>query len=365
MRVLIIADESFAARERSMLSRLEVGLADEGVRVVHAIPTPAAGSHHPEVFSQFVTYDEGMSLSRYWRAQRLVGALEELADGAPRPVDLIHAFGQGAWSMAAEAARQTGAGLILEIWSSQLGTAAGQVRSGGETPQALCLIPDAAMAGAIKGEGAEIPTRVAPWGVHTPPEALEVLREGRAPSVVVVASGRDAPGVGAALEGMSRVMAQVPDVMVFAEADAIQRAGAWGLVKRLGVSDRFTLASDLEARRDLALRADVLVLPEALGEHRTITLDAMAAGMVVVAAADPLVSVLRDGVTARLAEGSRAESWAEALTWALRERDGSRALGLTARDYVRQHRRASAQVAAVVDAYEWMRAGESIPFQGG
>ncbi len=38
MRILIIADESFASRERAMLSRLEVGLADEGVRVVHVIP---------------------------------------------------------------------------------------------------------------------------------------------------------------------------------------------------------------------------------------------------------------------------------------------------------------------------------------
>ena len=47
MRVLILADGLFATRERALLSRLEVGLADEGVRVVQAtpedVPASAAG----------------------------------------------------------------------------------------------------------------------------------------------------------------------------------------------------------------------------------------------------------------------------------------------------------------------------------
>ena len=42
MRALILADRSFAARERDMLTRVQVGLIDEGVRVVEAIPSDVA-----------------------------------------------------------------------------------------------------------------------------------------------------------------------------------------------------------------------------------------------------------------------------------------------------------------------------------
>jgi glycosyltransferase involved in cell wall biosynthesis len=150
--------------------------------------------------------------------------------------------------------------------------------------------------------------------------------------------------------------------MFFAEAEAVHVSGIWPLVRRLGLSERFTLAPDVEARRELALRGDALVLPEALGEHRTLTLDAMAAGMVVIAAADPLVSVLVDTRTARLVDKPSAERWAGALRWLAESRDPARALALAAREHVRAQCRASAHVAAVMDAYEWMTASESIPF---
>jgi glycosyltransferase involved in cell wall biosynthesis len=188
------------------------------------------------------------------------------------------------------------------------------------------------------------------------------LQDGAGLSAMLIASGRDAGAIGAALEGLARVLPEAPELMVFAESDAIERARLWPLVKRLGITDRFTLSPDLEARRELALRADLLLLPEALGDHRTLTLDAMAAGMVVVAGADPMVTALRDGETARLVDAPRPERWAEALAWSLRNRADARALGLSAREHVRTCCRASGQVASVVDAYEWMLRGEAIPF---
>jgi hypothetical protein len=365
MRTLIMADGDFAARERSMLSRLEVGLADEGIRVIHAIPRSAAASHHPEVFFQFVAYEEGLRLSGYWRAQRLIKALEELADGEPRPVDLVHVFGESAWRMGAEVAAQTGASLVLEVWSGALAGAAAHLRAAAEPGSSLLLAPDEGIVSALRAGETDAAVRLAPWGVHTPATPLEILQDGAAISAVLIASGREPGAIAACIEGLARVIPDCPELMVFAESDAVLRARLWPTIKRLGIVDRFTLSPDLEARRELALRADILLLPEARGDHRTLTLDSMAAGMVVIAGEDPMVSVLQDGRTARLVKGQSRDRWAEAISLALRDRPGARALALSAREHVRQACRASTQVAAVVDAYEWMRADEAIPFQRG
>lgn len=367
MRVLIIADEGFALRERAMLSRLEVGLADEGVRVVHGLP---AGTAAPtEVFSQSITYEPGTGLGLRWRAQRFARSLEALADpNAPgRPVDLIHVFGERAWGIAAETAALTGAGLVVELWRAALVPEAARLRAGGEQGSGgiVALAPDPAIARLMQEHdpGGAMPVRIAPWGVHTPPAPVEVLRPGRVASAVLIGSGRNPAALAAAVEGLAGAMARVPDLMAFAESQVVETARLWPLIKRLGITDRFTLAPDLESRRELALRADLLLFPESLGEHRSITLDAMAAGMLVVAAADPAVGVLIDQTTAILVPTPRPDPWRDALAQPFADPEAARKLALSAREHIRQHRRASTHVSAVVDAYEWMLAGESIPFQ--
>jgi hypothetical protein len=362
MRAVILADESFAARERALLSRLEVGLADEGVRIVHAIPQRALRWYHPEVYSQAVTYqDRGLSFSLRWRVQQLVRALEELAeDGAP--VDIVHAFGHPSWEIALELVRQTGASLAVEVWCTELTRAAAHLRPHGDALPPVFLVPDQGIERALRDEDPSLSVRLTPWGVHTPPAGREILRPGRAISVMVDASGQGTAAMAAALEGLAAVASSAPEVMIFAESEAVRIAGLWPMIRRLNLSDRFTLIPDLEARRELSLRGDILLLPEARGEFRSLTLDAMAHGMLVIAAADPLNSVLIDGRTARLVDRPAAEAWSEALAWALHERDGAARLAASAQDYTRQHRRASAHIAAVVDAYEWMTSRESLPF---
>jgi hypothetical protein len=378
MRAVILADESFATRERAMLSRLEVGLADEGVRVVHAIPLRAAKWYQPEVFTQAVTYmDQGFSFSLRWRTQQLARALEALAEGDERAVDIVHAFGHPAWPIAIELVRQTGSGLAVEVWCRDLIRSAGRLRlpggaAGGRGPGAgaanlppVFFAPDPGIEHALRDEDTSLSVRLTPWGVHTPAAPREILRPGRAISIMVDASGMGGEAMAAALEGLAGVAAAVPEVMIFAESEAVRVAGLWPMIRRLGLTDRFTLIPDLEARREMSLRGDVLILPEARGEFRSLALDAMAHGMLVIAAADPLVTVLIDGRTARLVDRPAAERWRGAISWALSDRPAAIALARSAQDYIRQSRRASGHISAVVDAYEWMTSRESIPFEAG
>lgn len=362
----MLADESFCVRERSLLSRLEVGLVDEGVRVVHAVPAQATIAGQSELFSQAVTYkNHGLAISRSWRAQQLVAAVEEATEGDGRPADIVHVFGPGAWAMGFEVARQLGSALAIEVFSAEQAEAAARLRPPHGCAAPIFFVPDTALERRLRAEDPGIPERVTPWGVHTPPAARPGLESGRAPSLMIAASGRDPAGLMAALEGLAAVSARTPELMAFAEEESVRRAGVWPAIKRLGMTERFTLIPDMESRRELALRGDVLLLPEARGVHRSLTLDAMAAGMIVLAEADPMVSVLMDHRTARLVQRPTAEQWSAAIGWVVDEPAAAHGLGLSAREFVRAHCRASAHVAAVVDAYEWMTAAESIPFSAG
>ncbi len=365
MRVLILTDESFASRERAMLTRLEVGLADDGVRVVHAIPRKAAGWHQPEVFSQMMTYEaKGMMLSRGWRARQTLRMLEDLAGGEGRPADVIHCFGQRCWPFAAELARLTGASVAVELWCAELIGQGIRVRSseGFDSPAPVYFVPDSSLERAVRSQDPNLPLRLTPWGVHTPGHALDILPPGKTVSIMITGSGRDSAAMHAMLEGLALSAQRHPELIAFADAAAVRAADAWPVVRKLGLLERLTLIPDMEARRELALRGDILIQPEAKGENRSIVLDAMAHGMLVIAAADPMSSVLVDSRTARLVDKPLGERWAAALNWALDDPQQARALALAGREHVRLNRRASSHVASVVDAYEWMSAGEAIPF---
>lgn len=373
MRVLVLADASFALREQAMLARLEVGLTDEGVRVVHAVPDSVTEQHEPGVFRQRLTYQEGTVLTRRLRARRLLQAMLEGTPVQPGMPDVVHAFGRDVWALAAEVARQGESALVLEVDRpavvplaarlSAAGAATGLRRGDSTARPGLLLTPDPALERLIVSTGVDAPTRVVPWGVHTPPVAAAILAPGRIRGAVVVGSGHDAAAWMAAMEGLARLMSRVDDLLVFADAEGARRVDLWSRVKSWPIHDRITLAPDVEWRRDLVLHADMLILPEALGEHRSLTLDAMAAGLIVIAAADPYVSVLMDGRTARLVDAPRAERWAAALSWVFDAPDQARTLAGSARQYVQQHHKASTHVAGVMDAYESLLAGRSLPFE--
>ena len=364
MRAVVLADESFAARERALLSRLEIGLVDEGLRVVHAIPVGAESWYQPEVFSHLVTYAaEGIGFCLRWRVQKLLKEIRDRSEAVDSDPDIIHVFGHPAWEVAIELARQTRASLAFEIWSAELIGPATRLRLPGELPPPVFFVPDPAIERALRAEDPGILVRLTPWGVHASTPAREILRPGKAVSVMVDASGRAAAAVKSALEGLAAAAVRAPELMIFAESDAIQLAGLWPMVRRFGLADRFTLIPDLEARRELSLRGDILCLPDGRGEFRSLTLDAMAAGMLVVASADPLISILLEGRTAKLIDKSASERWAAAITWALDDRDAARRLASSAREHIRTTARPSGHVASVVDAYEWMTSRESIPFQ--
>lgn len=366
MRVMIFADEFFAIREQALLSRLEVGLADEGFRVVHALPEHASAYAPASVASAVLTYPE-----RRWRwthpatargVSRSLARLDEAT--TPDGVDVVHAFGGSAWGLAAQFAAMHDAALVLEVWRTGLDERARAI--GAKRPSTLFVAPDHTIAAPLRlGEPGGLHVREIPWGVHTPEQGRAAPEPGRAISVMMVGAGRISGSFSAAMEGLAHVIRRRPEVMVFCDAEAGRRAGLYPIAKRLGVLTNVSFIADLEGRRDLVLEGDILVQPESRGEQRSVTLDAMAAGMIVVASKDDGVSALRHEETSRLIASPTPLAWSTALEDLLDHPERWSSLAASARRFTSKHRRASDQIAGIIAAYSALRNQGAIPFPAG
>ncbi|GJQ30197.1 MAG: hypothetical protein HBSAPP03_20810 [Phycisphaerae bacterium] len=351
MRVLILTDAMFASRERTFLERLEVGLADEGVRVIHAVPESVAESLTAGLGAPVLAYEpRSFAITRPLAVARVTRALTKMLDVEDRTVDVVHVFGGTAWALGADMAKALGAALALEVWRSGL---VDRARGLGTVEARRVLVaPDPAIERALTAGTEQRTVRLAAWGAYAEPRVRPLLRDGATPTAMIVGAGRDRAAYAAVVQGLAHASRAAPDLMIFCDALAARRAGLWALARRLGLLPRFSLIDELEARRDLLLQGDLLIQPDAHGEARSVILDAMGAGVLVVAAADPMVSVLIDARTARLAPQGDVNAWGKVLTEVLDDRARARALAESAHVFVRSNRRASDHVRAVLRAYE-------------
>lgn len=361
MRALLIADSLFALQERAMLSRLELGLADEGVSVVQALPDQLLARDGSEVYARSLAYTPVTApLLRRFATRALVDRVRRLdeAEGEGQRVRVVHAFGGSIWPLALRAARELGAGLALDVWRAGL---VGRTRELGLTPadDVIAIAPDDATRTRLKETVGSMPCVVAPWGVLAD-EPHPVLDTKRSASIMLVGTGRDAAAFQAVLTGLAPILRGRDDVLLFCDARAARRADVWRVARAIDPSlvlrSRISLIEDLEARPDLLLAGDLLLHPEASGEQRSMLLEAFGRGVVVVAAQDTRVDYLLQGITAQLVLAPREPgAWASAVSSLLESPERAATLARSANTYVRANRRASEQVRGVLEAYGQLR----------
>lgn len=367
MRALLLADESFAWRERLMLTRLEVGLADIGVAVTRADPEredrpQPTGSG---LTSSSITYRRiGVINSPRSQANALFDQLMALKPSVEdSPIDVVHAFGDACWPLAVELARQLEACCALELWSNHSVKEISRIERRAERAgvQLLWLAPDDPIRESAIALGCKAPCRVARWGVHTPDAKRRWAETSANRSVAILSSGGDSAPILAALDGLSRHIRFARGTLVFLDASAVgDHDRVWRRAEALGLLENLSVIPDMEARRELVLRCDALLLPEARGEHRTLILDAMASGMVLVARRDPHVAVLDDPAVAALVEDDDPQSWENALRGVMSSPEQAQGLIDSARDFVKAQRRASDHAQSLYDAMDWLISHDSI-----
>jgi hypothetical protein len=368
MLALIIADNSFAAREHALLSRIEVGLADEGVRVIHA--APAAARAQPSatfgIQSSLVAYQPPtlpLQSSIRRSAQILLAAAEKTSED-PLRIDIVHAFGAPCWPIAVEAARAANAALLLELWDPGLIPAAADLlaraRRTTGTPTPEFLTSEAAVATALTTLDSRARVYSAPWGVHIPsrPRTIHPTGEAHDLSFAVMYDTGDPRTLAAPLAGIAQATKGVADAFIVGaidDATSRRESRLWDAARKLNLLDRFSILPDIEARRDPVLAMDFLLLPEPRGRQRTLTLEAMARGMAVIATPDPSLEFLSDGTTARLVSANStnpAKAWADAINSLIRNTAAHSDLTRAAHEHMRSNRTASTHIADILRAYQ-------------
>ena len=359
MRTLFISDALFTRHEREMIERLAVGLADEGVRVAWGVPDGRTlGEQVLLPVIEFLPRRLGLTPAR--RGAALLERATEVLGGPP---EIVHQFGGGAARLGAEVTRAARAVPAFEVWrpgtESSIRGVINRVYAGDRemngTPRALIVTADDDMRERLMRQFPAAVVRTIPWGVYS--HRGEDAPRASAPSLMLLGPGRDQKSWSSAFQACVRAIKSSPDALMFADAEATRKLKLWSHARAAGVLDRLTLIDEAETQRELVLSCGIVLNPDARGEQRTILLDAMASGVMVVASADPRSRDLIDGKTARLVVDSSESQWHEAIEMVTHDHAYRRRVTESARAYVREHHKASRQIASLVDAYEWV-AGE-------
>ncbi len=358
MRVVVIVDRAFGRAEAAMLARLQIGLADEGHRVVHAAPVATIATEQSAVYSTTVGYvDTGLPFTLRSRVAVLVETLKALAEkqGDRGPVHVVHALGGRTWPAAIELSRQTGSAMVIELDRASLLPASGTLARepepsgrGDAAPVPLFSVPDDRLRIELLRRSPRARVCVARWGVHVP--AYRHARSG-APALALLVERGDSRSAIAVLEALAGIVRDAPDLMVFVDIVDGRTASVWRAARKLGLLERLSMVPEMEARRDPVLQMDALLLPDAAGASHSLSLDAMAAGMAVIASPDALNETLIDGKTARLVAVPTKTDWERAIREAVLDGERWSLLGASSREYIGINRPVSGHIGSVIAAY--------------
>lgn len=362
MRVLFLSDPLFTRYESELISRLAVGLADEGVNIAWGLPEGTDLS--TRVLTPVVPYlPARLGLTPARRGAALLRRAKPVLGGDP---DVVHLFGGGISRLGAEVVRGCAAVPAFEIWrpglEASIRAVINRVAAGvthRTEDRALIVATNRDVRERYIEQFPRSVVRAIPWGVYT--HEQRARSESGAMGLVLLGPGRDAKAWASAFRACLRTLRGSPTTHLFADSSSVRKYRLWSKARDAGVVGRVTLIDAAETQRELLLSADLVLYPDARGEVRTVLLDAMGAGVAVIASADPRSHDLIDGKTARLVVDSTEAQWHEAIEMMTHDHTMRRGLTETARAHVREHHRVSRQIASLVDAYEWIAgAGERI-----
>ncbi|MDF1808479.1 MAG: hypothetical protein P1U42_02170 [Phycisphaerales bacterium] len=353
MRVLILVDAQFARHERALIERVVVGLADEGVYTQVVLPKDRqleeAGF---DLLVEPVWYaDRGLALTQRIRANQVAKQILGDNESGSGQIDIVHVFGGGAWSMGKELGRILGAGVVFEVWRAGLADSVRGLHLD-SNDRALFSMPERAFETGLEQAGYSDRGHLAQWGASVPTSPSQILRSDKIPSIVLMSSGRQKDASIAAFDGIADYLDINPGVMVFANLEIVERAGLFQRVVARKHEDRFTTIDRSEDRRDLLLRCDLLVYPDTLHEERTLLLDAMGTGMLVLAGNDDSIAPIKESPGVKVVDRPIRSCWTSLLESSLSDLDEARKLGMLSREYVTNNRRSPMHIASVLDAYQ-------------
>jgi glycosyltransferase involved in cell wall biosynthesis len=360
MHVALITDTAYLEEDAAAFRLLGVGLVDQGLRVTQVLPSASGFPGNPGAGAAFgarLTWqDSDWGIVRRKRLAALAPELERLE------TDLIHVLGGRLWRGARTLADRLQVPAVLECSSLRHLDSLKDIRQAAAAGRIAFAAATQPLAKELADHlGAEAIVRFIPPGIHLPVEINPIPRHPEARCLLVHGDGTLDDDYLALFDALGTVLAQQPQVQVFLDNPGNEGHELWQAARRAGLLPWMNQVPRHLGRRELLLAADLLVQPQALGGARSLTLAAMAHGLPVMARRDPWVDYLLPDQTAWLVERGEAAEWGGLLGAFLGDPAAGQALGLRARQWVAQNRRASEQIANTVALYRQVT-GESMRF---
>ena len=358
MHIALIANASWLDEELSQFRYLVVGLIDEQVHVAQVLPDGIPGDEISG-FAHCVSWrDSRWSLCRSFSLRRQAETLEHLG------VDLFHALDVQVWGGTVALAKKLGVPAVLSTSCASDLSQVDRLRRAVEDRRLAFSAATDPLARAIADKiGDDSVVRVIPPGVHVPKAPITETLEDRPLCAVISGSGQADAEYESLFEAMRSVIAAHPQTQFFMDNQGSDPHTLWRMADRYGVLSNTSIVPRRLGHRELLLRAGVLIHPQPLGRARSLTLQAMAAGIPVIARLDPWLDYLLENHTAWLVEEADPRRWEQLILRLLVNRDAGRQLGLRARQWVSEHHVAAQQVAATLQFYQ-RQTGESLKFPG-
>jgi glycosyltransferase involved in cell wall biosynthesis len=350
--IAILASPERIADEGSATSRLAVALVAEGATVTLLDPLP---ERDPDATQpERVRLDRRFELPRrvryearvpFWRrrdrVQRLAAAFERSAP------DIIWSAGSDGWALATALGEELDRPVALEV--RRRDDCDGAVRALRSDRVVALITPTPALTREAQRLIGEQFVREVPMGVRLEESVLP--RVGPPQVIAILAEGRDERAFTASLVAARAALERSPELLFTVEFPRNASAALWRFARSLGLLDRIT-AIDARGGSALSMTAvracDVLLLPEPRGGPRAETLVALARGVPIIAATDPMADLLIDGETAILLPSGdqHARQWADVLVALLAHPEQARGFAERGRSLVLARHR-SAHVASL------------------
>ncbi len=372
MHVALIANTAWLDEELAVFRHLVVGLLDEQVRVAQVVPT-GLSEEESIAFGERITWtDSSWNYLRRRRIRMLADALEELG------VNLVHALDGRMWEGALDLAQALNVAAVFTANSAMDVTQARRLARQLDPSRTAFAAGTQPLAQAIEREVAETQVLVEyiPPGVIVPDggmdQRLEQAAEQAAESspsdthplcAVITGNGRYDDDYEALCAALASILKEHPQSQFFLDGMGDEQHQLWQAAQRHNLLANLSFVPRRLGHRELLLRADLLLQPQALGRTRSITLQAMAAGKPVIARNDPWLDYLIDDTTAWVIDDAAPEPWVAALRRAFEHPEQARQLGRSARQWIRHNRPVSRHVDHTRMLYHRVT-GEGIKFPG-
>lgn len=345
MNVVLLADTAWLEEELHSLQHLVIGLVDERVRVIQAIPEDAPAPPDTLTCRRVHWRESRWAEMNRWRLVRMDDALQGLEP------TLLHCLTSRLWRPAVELADEMSVPVILgAVAHEALGRVDRALRDADPNRVAFAAGTEP-LANALRQRvDAAIVVEHVPIGAHASEES-HGCRGAESLCGIVSGDGKMDEHYESLLQGLAEIVAENPQTQFFFEGQATDQHELWRYASKLDLLANISMIPRRLGHRELLLSADVMLHPQPLGMARTITLEAMAHGLAVIAHHDPWLDYLQDGQTAWVLQDPKPADWKRSLQRVIDEPHAAEEIGEKARQWVRHGHLVSDQIAKVLDLY--------------